>query len=71
MAEDNNDDGLYQAAAKLYAQYGDDAEIIATMRAAEFAAQFDVDALAHWDAIIAILQKFTDEDGGFDVGAKH
>jgi hypothetical protein len=41
------------------------------MRAAEFAAQFDEEALAHWDAIIAILQKFTDTDGGFDAGATH
>jgi hypothetical protein len=71
MSEEGSDDGLYQAAAKLYRQYGDDAEIIATMRAAEFAAQFDVEALAHWDAIIAILQKFTDTDGGFDAGATH
>jgi hypothetical protein len=42
-------------AADLVRQYGDDAEVIATLRAAEVAAIGDADALAHWDAVIAIL----------------
>ena len=37
----SKDLSVYEAAARLYQQYGDDAEIIATMRAAEFAAQMD------------------------------
>ena len=44
-----------QVAAQLLRQYGDDAEVIATLRAAEVAAQGDVDALAHWDEVIACL----------------
>ncbi|CAI8352315.1 MAG: Uncharacterised protein [Rhodobiaceae bacterium UBA7378] len=36
-------------------QYGDDAEVVATLRAAEFAAAGDVEALAAWDMIIAYL----------------
>ena len=41
-------------AGQLLRQYGDD--VIATLRAAEVAAQGDVDALVHWDAVIAILE---------------
>lgn len=48
-------DMVKQAAATLTQQYGDDAEVIATMRAAEFAAQGDVDALQAWDMIIEYL----------------
>ena len=44
------------AAMALIAQYGEDAEVIATLRAAEFAALGDADALAHWDEIIRFLQ---------------
>ena len=46
-------DAAQQTALALIGQYGDDAEVIATLRAAEFAAAGDVEALAHWDAIIA------------------
>jgi hypothetical protein len=34
----------------LIGQYGDDAEVIAVMRAAELAAIGDVQGLEHWDA---------------------
>ena len=44
------------AAAALVQQYGDDAEVVATLRAAEFAAAGDVEALAAWDMIIAYLE---------------
>lgn len=37
-------------------QYGEDAAVIATLRAAEVAAQGDVEALAHWDAVIALIE---------------
>lgn len=43
-------------AAQLSAQYGEDAAVIATLRAAEIAAQGDTEALAHWDEVIAILE---------------
>ena len=44
------------AAIALIRQYGEDASVIATLRAAEVAAAGDVDALAHWDAVIAFLE---------------
>jgi len=43
------------AAAALVQRYGDDAEVIATLRAAEFAANGDTEALHAWDLIIAYL----------------
>ena len=48
------------AAAALVQQYGDDAEVVATLRAAEFAAAGDVEALAAWDMIIAYLEALRD-----------
>jgi len=44
------------AAMSLLAQYGEDAEVIATLRAAEVAAMGDSDALAHWDEVLEIIQ---------------
>ena len=44
------------AAMALIAQYGDDAEVIAVLRAAEVAATGDSAALAHWDEVIRILE---------------
>ena len=46
---------VVQAAATLNQQYGEDAEVVATMRAAEFAANGDVEALQAWDLIIEYL----------------
>ena len=42
-------------ALSLIAQYGEDAEVIATLRAAEFAALGDRKGLADWDDIIACV----------------
>lgn len=56
-------DMVMQAAATLTQQYGDDAEVIATMRAAEFAAQGDVDALHAWDMIIEYLVALREGNG--------
>ncbi|MCA6285978.1 hypothetical protein [Phenylobacterium sp.] len=42
-------------AEALIAQYGEDAEVIATLRAAEFAALGDRKGLADWDDIIACI----------------
>ncbi len=52
----SDDTGARDAAMALLTQYGDDASVIATLRAAEVAALGDVDALAHWDAVIAFLE---------------
>lgn len=49
------DSAALAAAAQLIQQYGEDAEVIATLRAAEIAALGDVEALEHWDRVIALL----------------
>lgn len=49
------DESVWNTALALVAQYGDDAEIIATLRAAEFAAVGDLEGLAAWDRIIETL----------------
>lgn len=51
-----SDTSARDAAMALLTQYGDDASVIATLRAAEVAAMGDVDALAHWDAVISFLE---------------
>ncbi|MEL7042010.1 MAG: hypothetical protein AAGL90_10835 [Pseudomonadota bacterium] len=50
------------AALALMSQYGEDASVIATLRAAEVAAMGDVEALAHWDAVIAFLEDGPNSD---------
>ena len=52
----SNDTSARDAGMALLTQYGDDASVIATLRAAEVAALGDVDALAYWDAVIAFLE---------------
>lgn len=49
----------YAAALLLIGQYGDDAPVIAVLRAAEIAASGDVEGLAHWDAVIAEIDRLT------------
>lgn len=49
-------------ALALIAQYGDDAETIAMLRAAEYAAMGDLRGLADWDEIIADIGRL--ETGG-------
>ena len=44
-----------QIAADLLRHYGEDAVVIATLRAAEVGALGDIEALAHWDEVAAIL----------------
>ena len=57
---DNSEEtAVAAAAAALVHQYGDDAEVVATLRAAEFAAAGD-EALAAWDMIIAYLEAMRD-----------
>lgn len=49
------DSDVKVTAMELIAQYGEDAEVVATLRAAELAAIGDCDALEHWDAVIAAI----------------
>lgn len=44
-------------ALSLIAQYGEDAEVIAVLRAAELAALGDADGLAQWDEVIACIEE--------------
>jgi hypothetical protein len=47
-----DDDRLIQEAARtLLARYGEDAAVIAVMRAAEAAALGDLDGCTHWEAV--------------------
>ena len=47
----------------LIAQYGDDAEVIAVMRAAELAAIGDIQGLEHWDAVREAIMAFDAGEG--------
>ena len=49
------DKAALTTAMALIGQYGDDAEVIAMLRAAEYAAMGDLDGLAQWDQILACL----------------
>ena len=59
-------DSTRTTALALIGQYGEDAEVMAVMRAAELAALGDVDGLAQWDAIIACILAI--EAGAADMG---
>ncbi|MEL6860373.1 MAG: hypothetical protein AAGL11_00935 [Pseudomonadota bacterium] len=56
------DTSARDAAMSLLTQYGEDAGVIATLRAAEVAAMGDAEALAHWDAVIAFLENGPDPE---------
>lgn len=49
-------DAIALAARALEAQYGEDAPTIAMLRAAEMAAIGDLEALVHWEAVLAVLE---------------
>ena len=51
-------------ALALIAQYGGDAETIAMLRAAEYAALGDLEGLADWDEIIAEIRRVDSEGPG-------
>ncbi|MEL6661513.1 MAG: hypothetical protein AAFR33_00825 [Pseudomonadota bacterium] len=55
MSDTRSANDAVAAAAQLIKQYGEDAEVIATLRAAEVAAMGDAAALDHWDHVIALL----------------
>jgi len=63
MTDGMNDADAVSAASQLVKQYGEDAEVIATLRAAEVAALGDTAALAHWDRVIALLSDDPDAQG--------
>lgn len=48
-----------QAALQLIGQYGEDAEVICVLRAAEVAALQDLEALAYWDSVRQAIQAFS------------
>jgi hypothetical protein len=52
----HNRSEAFGAALALVGQYGEDAEVIATLRAAELAALNDSEGLAYWDDVIACIQ---------------
>ena len=56
------DTSARDAAMSLLTQYGEDASVIATLRADEVAAMGDAEALAHWDAVIAFLENGPDPE---------
>jgi translation initiation factor IF-3 len=47
---------IAQTARTLIGQYGDDAAVIATLRAAELAATGNVDGLFFWDSVIELIE---------------
>lgn len=61
MAGYSFSDGARATALALIGQYGVDASTIAMMRAAELAAVGDVDGLAQWDEIIALILLFEED----------
>lgn len=56
-------DSTRAAALALMGQYGEDAEVMAVMRAAELAALGDRAGLAQWDDIIACILAMEAGDG--------
>ena len=57
-----SDPNAYATALLLLRQYGEDASVIAVLRAAEIAATGDVEGLAHWDAIIEEIDRLNDPE---------
>ena len=50
-------DNKNNTALALISQYGDEAEAIAMLRAAEYAAAFDTDNWIYWEQVILEIQK--------------
>jgi hypothetical protein len=60
----SEDPAVRNAALALMAQYGDDAEVIAVLKAAELAAAGDLAGLNHWDAVIAEIGRLENPGSG-------
>jgi hypothetical protein len=58
----------HQAAETLRRQYGDDAGVIALLRAAEYAALGDAEASGFWEGVAICL---AEEEGGSSGTAPH
>ena len=54
------DNAALATAMALMGQYGDDADVIAMLRAAEYAAMGDLDGLAQWDQILDCLASLSE-----------
>ena len=54
------DNHLRNIALTLISQYGDEAQTIAMLRAAEYAAAFDTDNWMYWEQIILDIQKLNE-----------
>ena len=50
---------IHQMAIDLISQYGDDAESIATLRAAEYAASLNIDEWQIWESVIKKIQNIS------------
>ena len=47
---------LYKIAISLLSQYGEEAQTIAMLRAAEYAANLDTDQWLYWEEIIKVIE---------------
>jgi len=56
MSDESYAPAILTTAGQLQRQYGEDAAVIAVLRAAEIATTGDPDALDHWDRVIACLE---------------
>ncbi len=52
----NSNNSTYQMAMDLISQYGEDAESIAMLRAAEYAANLNTEEWVIWEAVIKEIQ---------------
>jgi hypothetical protein len=50
-------DDARQAARSLQAQYGEDAAVVAIMRASEYAAMGDLDACTFWEEVASLCEE--------------
>ena len=61
----NSNNSTHQIAMDLISQYGEDAESIAMLRAAEYAANLDTDQWLMWEKIIKLIESI-DENKTLD-----
>lgn len=61
----NSNNSTHQMAMDLISQYGEDAESIAMLRAAEYAANLDTDQWLMWEKIIKLIESM-DENKTLD-----
>jgi hypothetical protein len=54
-------DDLQQIAITLVSQYGEEAQTIAMLRAAEYAASFNQEEWIKWEKVVQILENFDEK----------